>query len=79
MLTPGDAAPAFSLTSDSGQLVRSQDLKGRRYVLYFYPKDDTTGCTRKPARSATTCRRSGNLACRCSASAPTTASRMRSS
>lgn len=47
MLTPGDAAPAFSLTSDSGQLVRSQDLKGQRYVLYFYPKDDTTGCTRE--------------------------------
>ena len=47
MLKPGDAAPAFSLDSDSGQVVRSKDLKGRRYVLYFYPKDDTTGCTKE--------------------------------
>lgn len=41
----GDAAPAFSLTADDGSVVRSADLAGRRHVLYFYPKDETPGCT----------------------------------
>jgi peroxiredoxin Q/BCP len=41
----GDKAPSFSLTDDRGQTVTSQSLKGKPYVLYFYPKDDTTGCT----------------------------------
>jgi peroxiredoxin Q/BCP len=41
----GDLAPDFSLTSDSGQTVRLSDLRGRRVVIYFYPKDDTSGCT----------------------------------
>ena len=41
----GDLAPDFSLTSDSGQMVRLSDLRGRRVVIYFYPKDDTSGCT----------------------------------
>lgn len=45
MLSPGDKAPAFSLPSDSGETVRLADLKGKRVVLYFYPKDDTSGCT----------------------------------
>jgi len=47
MLKPGDIAPAFSLTNDSGQVVSSAQLKGQRYVLYFYPKDDTPGCTKE--------------------------------
>ncbi len=45
LLQIGDLAPDFSLTSDSGQSVRLSDLRGRRVVVYFYPKDDTSGCT----------------------------------
>lgn len=45
MLSPGTTAPHFSLLSDSGETVRLADLKGRKVVLYFYPKDDTAGCT----------------------------------
>jgi thioredoxin-dependent peroxiredoxin len=45
MLTPGKKAPSFSLASDSGEAVTLAGLKGRKVVLYFYPKDDTTGCT----------------------------------
>jgi peroxiredoxin Q/BCP len=45
MLAPGARAPAFSLPSDSGSLVSLKDFKGKTVVLYFYPKDDTSGCT----------------------------------
>ncbi len=41
----GDAAPDFALTSDQGTTVRLSDFRGKRVVLYFYPKDDTSGCT----------------------------------
>jgi thioredoxin-dependent peroxiredoxin len=41
----GKAAPAFTLQSDSGDKVRLSELKGKPVVLYFYPKDDTPGCT----------------------------------
>lgn len=44
-LTAGDQAPDFSLTADDGSTVSSSGLAGSRYVLYFYPKDDTAGCT----------------------------------
>jgi peroxiredoxin Q/BCP len=44
---PGERAPAFSLTADDGSKVRLSDLKGRPVVLYFYPRDDTPGCTRE--------------------------------
>ena len=47
MLSEGDAAPDFTLTSDSGETVRLADLRGKPVVLYFYPKDDTPGCTRQ--------------------------------
>ena len=43
--TGSEAAPAFSLESDAGKKVSLADLKGKRVVLYFYPKDDTPGCT----------------------------------
>lgn len=43
--SPGDLAPPFSLSADDGRLVTKESLLGRRYVLYFYPKDDTPGCT----------------------------------
>jgi peroxiredoxin Q/BCP len=45
LLAEGDPAPDFTLTSDSGDAVRLSDLRGRPVVLYFYPKDDTPGCT----------------------------------
>lgn len=45
MLKVGDRAPDFELESDSGATVRLSDLHGRKVVLYFYPKDDTPGCT----------------------------------
>jgi peroxiredoxin Q/BCP len=45
MLSPGDKAPPFSLQSDTGQTVSLGELRGRKVVLYFYPKDDTPGCT----------------------------------
>jgi peroxiredoxin Q/BCP len=43
----GQRAPGFTLTADDGSKVRLADLKGRAVVLYFYPKDDTPGCTRE--------------------------------
>jgi peroxiredoxin Q/BCP len=42
---PGDLAPDFTLTADDGRTVSREGLLGQRYVLYFYPKDDTPGCT----------------------------------
>jgi peroxiredoxin Q/BCP len=45
MLSAGKKAPAFSLPADDGSTVALKDLKGRPVVLYFYPKDDTSGCT----------------------------------
>ena len=42
---PGDPAPDFSLPADDGTTVSRDGLLGKRYVLYFYPKDDTPGCT----------------------------------
>ena len=43
----GSKAPAFTLTADDGSKVRLSDLKGQPVVLYFYPRDDTPGCTRE--------------------------------
>lgn len=43
----GERAPAFTLTADNGEKVRLADFKGQPVVLYFYPKDDTPGCTRE--------------------------------
>jgi peroxiredoxin Q/BCP len=44
-LSEGDAVPAFELESDTEGTVSANDLKGDKYILYFYPKDDTPGCT----------------------------------
>jgi peroxiredoxin Q/BCP len=44
-LTVGTKAPAFSAPDQSGKLVSLSDFKGKKVVLYFYPKDDTPGCT----------------------------------
>ncbi len=44
-LKPGDVAPLFSATDQHGKVISLQSLKGKKIVLYFYPKDDTPGCT----------------------------------
>jgi len=44
---PGDMAPDFEATTDTGETVRLSDYRGQRVVLYFYPKDDTPGCTKQ--------------------------------
>jgi hypothetical protein len=46
-LEAGQKAPEFDLPTDGGGRVRLADLKGRPLVLYFYPKDDTPGCTKE--------------------------------
>jgi peroxiredoxin Q/BCP len=43
----GQKAPAFTLTADDGKKVKLSDFAGKPVVLYFYPKDDTPGCTRE--------------------------------
>lgn len=45
MVEEGAPAPDFELTSDGGDVVKLSDLRGKQVVLYFYPKDDTPGCT----------------------------------
>jgi peroxiredoxin Q/BCP len=46
-LTIGDRAPAFTLPGTGGQEMSLEGLKGRKAVIYFYPKDDTSGCTKE--------------------------------
>jgi peroxiredoxin Q/BCP len=47
MVKEGEAAPEFELTADDGSTVRLSDLRGHKVILYFYPKDDTPGCTKQ--------------------------------
>ena len=47
MVEEGKPAPDFELRSDNGETVRLSELRGKPVVLYFYPKDDTPGCTRQ--------------------------------
>ncbi|MGE4232487.1 MAG: thioredoxin-dependent thiol peroxidase [Bacteriovoracia bacterium] len=46
-LSEGDKAPSFSLVNDQGKKVSLSDFKGKKVVLYFYPKDNTSGCTKQ--------------------------------
>ncbi|MFN0157990.1 MAG: thioredoxin-dependent thiol peroxidase [Bacteroidota bacterium] len=46
-LKVGQKAPAFKLPTGDGKILSLGDLKGKRVVLYFYPKDDTSGCTKE--------------------------------
>ena len=46
-LNPGEAAPDFTLPATDGETLSLADLKGKTVVLYFYPKDDTSGCTKE--------------------------------
>ena len=45
MVEEGKPAPEFELRSDAGESVKLSDLRGKQVVLFFYPKDDTSGCT----------------------------------
>jgi peroxiredoxin Q/BCP len=47
MIKEGDAAPDFETRDAEGNTVKLSDLRGRKVVLYFYPKDDTPGCTKE--------------------------------
>lgn len=47
MLKEGDPAPDFNLPADNGAHVKLSDLRGQKVILYFYPKDDTPGCTQQ--------------------------------
>lgn len=47
MLKEGDKAPGFTLTDETGSEVSLSDFAGKKVVVYFYPKDDTPGCTKE--------------------------------
>src|SRR3982750_168954 len=47
MLKEGDLAPEFETRDENGQTVKLSDLRGQKVALYFYPKDDTPGCTKE--------------------------------
>ncbi len=47
MINEGDMAPAFDMAATGGRTIRLDDLKGKPFVLYFYPKADTPGCTKE--------------------------------
>ena len=47
LVKEGDKAPAFTLQADDGREMSLKDYQGQKVVLYFYPKDDTPGCTRE--------------------------------
>lgn len=46
-VTVGDKAPAFSMPGDDGETLKLSGFKGKTVILYFYPKDDTSGCTKE--------------------------------
>ncbi len=52
MLKPGDKAPAFTLEDKDGNKISLSDFEGKRVVLYFYPKDNTSGCSKQAAAFA---------------------------
>ena len=47
MVAVGEPAPDFALPADDGRLLSLKDFRGKKVVLYFYPKDDTPGCTKE--------------------------------
>jgi peroxiredoxin Q/BCP len=67
MVEEGAAAPDFELATDAGERVKLSDLRGRPVVLYFYPVDDTPGCTTEACELATSTRAFASAAPSCSA------------
>ncbi|MGI0149323.1 MAG: peroxiredoxin, partial [Thermoplasmata archaeon] len=47
MVAVGEPAPDYTLPSDAGRVLGPKDFRGKKVVLYFYPKDDTSGCTKE--------------------------------
>jgi thioredoxin-dependent peroxiredoxin len=47
MLKPGNKVPAFAIKDENGNLLSNKSISGQKVVLYFYPKDDTPGCTKE--------------------------------
>ncbi|HMI47635.1 MAG TPA: peroxiredoxin, partial [Gemmatimonadaceae bacterium] len=47
MISEGDQLPKFSLDADDGTVVTRDSLAGKNAIIYFYPKDDTSGCTKE--------------------------------
>ena len=79
MIEEGKPAPDFELQSDAGETVRLSDLRGKPVVLYFYPKDDTPGCTTQACGIRDAYGEFEPPAPSCSASHPTTRRRTSSS
>ncbi|MGI0072592.1 MAG: thioredoxin-dependent thiol peroxidase [Nitrosotalea sp.] len=52
MLSEGENVPDFSLRDSEGKMIKKSDLTGKKYVVYFYPKDFTPGCTTEAAEFA---------------------------
>ncbi len=52
MLKIGDKSPDFKLPADSGKEISINDLRGKKVILYFYPKDMTPGCTQEAQEAA---------------------------
>src|ERR1700733_10866294 len=46
-LAPGNQAPEFAVKNQAGEVIRLSDFKGKFVLIYFYPKDDTSGCTKE--------------------------------
>ena len=46
-LTEGDKVPTFAANNEKGQLISAESLLGKKYILFFYPKDDSPGCTKE--------------------------------
>jgi len=60
-LKPGDKAPTIKLAMDGGETISLSRLKGKPFVLYFYPKDDTSGCTKEALDFTKNFRKFGTL------------------
>ena len=60
-LAEGDTAPAFTMPASGGRTVSSEAMKGRPYVLYFYPRADTPGCTKEACAFQESLPQMGNI------------------
>ena len=60
-LVAGDKAPSFKVATDGGGTISSSGLKGAPYVVYFYPKDDTSGCTKEAIGFSDSLKKFGKL------------------